>query len=1213
MIAKAAMIVCLLTKIVVGGNTKQRGTIRGALTSTSKASPFRIRNFNANEHNSHDGGNLISTDENDDTGNVDEINLRHRTNFPKRSEELILIKQKQRNRMQGKHQSSYYSFLSPPSRGRHQTSHKIDDISSPKFIPTNYSNQSRITTQIRINRDEFVLQCQQYLFSDEVLTDTDKLISQEDIASFLNILSKKLGYCESDCELSFHHLPYELQVTFIWALCPQDTVSSEFIRCLDDIDLKDGRGELFGFEAEGKNRQELEENVEKFCYLIYPFSVDYHGGTEDPTDQPSLRPSALPSTYPSTYPSTAPSIHASSLPSEYPSTTPTFYPSESPSNRPSIYPSVAPTVYPSSFPSRYPSTMPTFYRSEPPSRYPSASPTIHPNALPSLYPSIYLSTTPTVHPSESPSRYPSTSPTIHPNVLPSSSPSIYLSTTPTVHPSESPSRYPSTSPTIHPNALPSSLPSIYSSTPPTIHPSDSASKYPSAFPSKYSAAPTNTLIPDSSSRYPSTSPTRTPYTLPSWTPSSYPSASPTVHPSTLPSHTLTRHPSTEPTNLPNALPSTSGPTYLPIVPTGYPNTMPSSSPFRYSSSLPTSSTPNITPKGPPSQTLDSTPRANSNITRITIIATTGAAFFMVLVFFLTRNKPQTENSDGSYDFVVSEGSHSDDLASGKAGLQGFENDNENLNVLQFHPNTVDNTMALPFFPVKCDSVGGDNPFDDDDYHDSLMDQIDSAMTAGEWVTVAALTGDLSISDDESSALCSQLSYGENISIGEDRREINHFSRENTKRTVEIDKLLDEGDWAAVGHTVAALDFDQDKVNVEESSTNSTTERWKDGSASNSTKAKLVSAKGSSVDRDIENMAENDAFQSDFPAEQVQTDLRSGSSSTSSLSNTSPLRNFNSFGRNTFIGNGTTTPGNNMDGLATAGVGGTAGALMAMGISPPSDSSSDADGDEKYLNDNTNKKQKSYSWKDRILFRKKENKEEHSDLDFQEDSSAESSWTHSSKEGNEKPYNTMSDVRQSPIPPELEAFGEGYGLAVAENSSQYENSSGDSDNIDVSDKSKDSLRDELDRAIETGDWTEVEKQASQMLAVAGEVKSSESKENGDISSFDNSFDDESDSRRGWSSADDGLSISSNNSSIDDDRIRTLERLIETDDWQGIVTATRIHHRNEDSTMASSIPETNSSSDFQDAEQDFSEEEEDEEESDALSQDEIWQSITRKASR
>ena len=105
---------------------------------------------------------------------------------------------------------------------------------------------------------------------------------------------------------------------------------------------------------------------------------------------------------------------------------------------------------------------------------------------------------------------------------------------------------------------------------------------------------------------------------------------------------------------------------------------------------------------------------------------------------------------------------------------------------------------------------------------------------------------------------------------------------------------------------------------------------------------------------------------------------------------------------------------------------------------------------------------------------------------------------------------------------------------------------------------------LDQAIESGDWAAVERQANKILDTVSTDGSEKFQDSGlSVSSYDNSRDDNS--RAGWESSG-GQSTTTVDDSIDDERISMLEKLIETDDWQGIVTSARIYNK-DDSTNAS----------------------------------------------
>ncbi len=152
-----------------------------------------------------------------------------------------------------------------------------------------------------------------------------------------------------------------------------------------------------------------------------------------------------------------------------------------------------------------------------------------------------------------------------------------------------------------------------------------------------------------------------------------------------------------------------------------------------------------------------------------------------------------------------------------------------------------------------------------------------------------------------------------------------------------------------------------------------------------------------------------------------------------------------------------------------------------------------------------------------------------------------------------------------MPAEMRAFGEDHGLAAAERAmeeeeekQEYQNMTSDREGSDggLSGKSSESLRDELDRAIESGDWAAVEKQTNEMLEVGdGNTGQRRSRSLSDIDSEIDTSDGE-----GWSA---GNQSDNESEIIDDERIEMLEKLIETDDWQGIVDNSQIHTKADDS--------------------------------------------------
>jgi hypothetical protein len=241
--------------------------------------------------------------------------------------------------------------------------------------------------------------------------------------------------------------------------------------------------------------------------------------------------------------------------------------------------------------------------------------------------------------------------------------------------------------------------------------------------------------------------------------------------------------------------------------------------------------------------------------------------------------------------------------------------------------------------------------------------------------------------------------------------------------------------------------------------------------------------------------------------------------------------------------------------------------LVVGTPSPYHSESETtatDDDTKQLIGNVEKKKKS-PWTGVFTFKKKKVESEDEEdasksLALQEDSSV-SSWSRggdSSPDASMNLYGKSDQSDSDNMPPEMKAFGEDHGLAAAEIAMEEEErkKNGNDSEGELSEKSSGSLRDELDRAIETGDWAEVQMQTEKMF-VDGEESQNES---GDISDADSDVD--TSGLEGWSNdnrTDDESEL------IDDERIEILEKLIETDDWQGIVDNSQIHTNADDSVV------------------------------------------------
>jgi len=247
------------------------------------------------------------------------------------------------------------------------------------------------------------------------------------------------------------------------------------------------------------------------------------------------------------------------------------------------------------------------------------------------------------------------------------------------------------------------------------------------------------------------------------------------------------------------------------------------------------------------------------------------------------------------------------------------------------------------------------------------------------------------------------------------------------------------------------------------------------------------------------------------------------------------------------------------------------------------------------------------WKGTIFGRRRKDKSKSKDgsnsneevaasaLALQEDSSV-SSWSRGSsapEDALRNPYAGAKPGVQDNMPEEMKAFGEDIGLAVVEHDmkdlgQESDGNDGDGEASMLSKKSSNSLRDELDKAIESGDWAAVEAQTNKLFDVNSSMDQSTDTEGSPVrlargGSFNSQADSsamggersgsegDNESRGGWST--NSRSVMTDDSEpIDEERIAMLEKLIETDDWQGIVAASRITGGNyeDSSSMASSLP-------------------------------------------
>lgn len=420
----------------------------------------------------------------------------------------------------------------------------------------------------------------------------------------------------------------------------------------------------------------------------------------------------------------------------------------------------------------------------------------------------------------------------------------------------------------------------------------------------------------------------------------------------------------------------------------------------------------------------------------------------------------------------------------------------------------------------------------------LIARLDAAVSAGNWAAVAAIAGDLSTAD-EASTVSSINTRKLNISSDKEG-----MTDADAKRAAKIEKLIQDGDWNAVGATAAAF---------EDGSISSGSEISKDVHSKDITTADVKKRSildfiaGPWQSSAVSNAIIHDGLESDVD----DVNVSAQSDAVSSLSGGhSPERK----------------PRTELE------AGGTKmRSIPRQQQRKGSESSISTTENARIVGEKSEKR----GWKNRIpsLRRKEATKDAVAakSLALQEDSSV-SSWSHGSPESQAfVPYSNSTAQAKSrdDAPQEMQAFGEDFGLAAAEHEFLMEEEkrkeSGQEDVI--SQKSSSSLRDELDKAIETGDWATVEAQRNKMFD-AVDLDNSLDKKHVSLSSKEES---DEESREGWSTASKSAA-STNSEPIDDERIYMLEKLIETDDWQGIVTDSRIHGLDDSSSsMGSSTNE------------------------------------------
>lgn len=967
-------------------------------------------------------------------------------------------------------------------------------------------------------------------------------------------------------------------------------------------------------------------NPPTFLVSNRPTTVPSMMPTSLPSVSPTNEPSAIPSNSPSALPSVMPSIHPSNLPSAGPTVQPTTMPSATPSHRPSVIPSATPTLVPSSSPSVTPSSKPSTFPSNRPSLPPSQKPSFLPSTSPSERPSTRPSASPTSKPSLSPSQIPTYVPSNSPSVIPSRIPSTSPSFQPSAYPSRDPTLNPSFSPSVAPSRIPSSVPSKS----PSLLPSGQPSVVPSEVPSvANSISPTVTPAP---SAFPTEAvPFRVDFTYITGFNNTAISASSlddaeryvfimddireTIR-KVLALDDITRRHVRRLIGFRGDDPQFSQIYHKRIIDE---NICPDS--FTESVSCVRVVTEVIVFANPNTHDQESVgtsvraPIKNSMMSNDLFLRSSqekelkeiiyvgdglillgdtddflgndrgnlgdggvagiavGSIFLVAGIAFFAFTRSRAEDDRSAVPNLESSDNSSASVLEPEFIVPSQENRNlpalkennsfEEVNVSRSAQLDTETGVVIPAVTSgRSDgSANSSNYSDSDKEGEILISRLDAAVSAGDWAAVAAIAADLSTADEASTMSSVNTSK---LSNSYDRKGL---SKEDAKRAAKLDQLIADGDWNAVGITAAAFD----SASSTSGSENSKDKLVKNIDTNNSAKKRSLI---DFIAGPWQSSAASRAILDEEPDSQIK-ELNISSRKFMFVFNTivflsspvsssfGPLRNAGSDGVSSLSGGLTPDRKKELD-LEV----GEVHTRRASQDDKSSESASGNDDTKPILETKTERK----GWKGRIpsILRKKvaEPQAAPESFAFHEDSSV-SSWSRDSPESHGFTPYSDNKAKNDSIPDEMKAFGEDFGLAAAELAMRQEEEAKEiSDDEKISQKSSNSLRDELDKAIETGDWAAVEAQTNKMLDVNIDDLSTDDAQKTRKKSSSSYDDSDDESRDGWSTS--GKSIDSGESElIDDERIAMLEKLIETDDWQGIVTSSRIHNR-DDSSMASSLP-------------------------------------------
>lgn len=984
--------------------------------------------------------------------------------------------------------------------GLHYTAAQWEEISQEMNIllsPASYATKGLPILDTAQGR--FVQSCINYHLSDEVTQ--DKKISQLETTHFFIYFCVQVAkICQSNFTIEWEALSVFLQLSWVWALCPNHPTLGEDTVCLNELDQQDEETGEFGFIITDTNELYINDAIENYCFAVWKYAVDYHGGTQAPSASPSSKPSVSPTAHPSSIPTSTPTR----APTAKPSSVPTLKPSHSPTGFPSLSPSLSPTGMPSPSPTA--------------SGIPTSSPTEMPSMIGSMAPSSSSKPThvPTAKPTTKPSSHPSVSPTMEPTPVLSSSPS----SSPTVVQPErvlftyilgflnDPEKDPYEAMTLDDSA---GYVYIMDDVKVTIH--------------KFlfeMVGRRKTTLNQKSRRLEGIE---------------------IATPDPINSINTRKLFNEDPCPPEFAISDACVIVVTEVLLYANPETYTRSDvenfvdgPMRASmangefvANMSTSDVREVMYLGLGDLSENGgLPRKDA--TRNVIIGsgeiagvTTAAVFIAALIamFTIGRNRAKDDRVDPSEEF------NEDDLVP----LSPAKTRKLNKPAVQMDLESGDVILVSSSDSVKSESSEEIDSIDKE--ADILIGKLDAAVSAGDWAAVAAIAGDLSTNDDASSAYSSTNSD----SKGTPQSPRSGLSKSNAKRAEKIDELIKAGDWNAVGATAAAFSSaGSSSGSSYTSGDDGATEVVKENITQEKKKTLLdfIAGPWQSLAAGLALGKGNDTKEIEVSHEVSESDGVSSLSGGLSPARKKELSEFEPT---------VSSP------TAYAGI---------------SSESEVTDDDSRPILGGTSNKSTKRGWRNRIpSLRKKQNsqKTEARALALQEDSSV-SSWSHGDSSAEVLPYSGRRPPKDE-MPEEMKVFGEEFGLAAAEHAMEH-----DDENDNISQKSSNSLRDELDKAIESGDWATLEAQTNKMFDLDAQDEKVDSRTKVPIPLTNNlSFDDSDDSEKGWSTGSKSSPSQDDSEEIDDERIAYLERLIETDDWQGVVGSSMIHNA-EDSSLHSS---------------------------------------------